>query len=71
MASINTSSIVSTAAHHKEDERKKVYTSFSHQGKSVCACVGVKQLKDLIKSLKENGNRLTPRAHGNTKRILQ
>ena len=36
MASVNTSSIVSTAAYHKEDERK-VYSSFSHQGKLVCA----------------------------------
>ena len=70
MASVNTSSI---AARHKEDERKNVYTSFSHQGKLVCArmfrflhCVGIKRLKNLMKSLRENG--LTPRVHGNTKR---
>ena len=55
MVSVNTSTIVSTAAHHKEDKRK-VYTSFSHQGKLVCArifrflhCMWIKQLKNLMK----------------------
>ena len=73
MASVNTSSIVSIAARHKEDERKKAYTSFSHQGKLVCTrmfwflhCVGIKQLKNLMKILRENG--LTSRVYGNTNR---
>ena len=73
MASVNTSLAVSTAARHKEDERKKAYSSFSHQGRPICTRmfrflhgVGSKRLKNLTRSLKENG--LTPRVHGNSKR---
>ena len=73
MASVNTSQAVSTAGRHKEDERKKAYTSFSHQGKPVCTRmfnflhdVGSKRLKNLKRSLTEKG--LTPRVHGNSKR---
>ena len=36
MASVNTNSVVSTAVRHKENGCKKVYTSFSCQGKPVC-----------------------------------
>ena len=71
MAFVNTSSIVSTAARHKEDECK-AYTSFSHQGKPIyhiwmfrfLHSVGSKQLKNLMKSLKVNS--LAPRVQGNT-----
>ena len=73
MASVNTSSIVSMAACHKEDEHKKAFTSFSHQGNPVCIRmfwflhgVGINRLKNLTRSFKEND--LTPRVHGNTKR---
>lgn len=73
MAGMNSSSTVSTSARHKEGERHKSYTSFSHQGKPVCLCmfrflhgIGMKRLKNLMRSLKENG--LTPRVHGNSKR---
>ena len=36
MAGMNTSPTVSVVARHKEDERDKVYTALSHQGKTVC-----------------------------------
>ena len=72
-AFVNTGSQVSTAARHKEGERKKAYTSFFHQGKPVCSRtfqflhgIGIKRLKNLTTSVKENG--LTPRVHGNTNR---
>ena len=67
------SSTVSTSARHKESECHKSYTSFSHLGKPVCLRmfrflygIGTKRLKNLMRSLKENG--LAPRVHGNTKR---
>lgn len=71
MASVNTSSEVnSIAAHQKEDEHKKVYTSFLHQ---VCVRrfrflhdVGNKWLKNLMRSLKENG--LTLQVQSNTEK---
>ena len=72
-AFVNTGSQVSTAARHKEGERKKAYTSFFHQGKPICSRtfqflhgIGIKRLKNLTTSVKENG--LTPRVHGNTNR---
>ena len=72
-AFVNTGSQVSTAARHKEGERKKAYTSFFHQGKPVCSRtfqflhgIGIKRLKNLMTSVKNNG--LTPRVHGNTNR---
>ena len=71
MASLNTSSTVSIVGRHKEDECKKAYTSFFHQGKPVCARMfrfhhGVenKRLKNLTRSFKENG--LAPQFHSNT-----
>ena len=73
LAFTNTSSEVSTTARHKESERKKSYTSFFHQGKPVCSRmfqflhgIGIKRMKNLMRSVKENG--LTPRVHGNTNR---
>ena len=70
-AAMNTSETVSTTARHKDDDREKCYTSFSHQGKPVCVRifrflhrVGERRLKNLTKSLKCNG--LRPRVHGNT-----
>ena len=70
-AGMNTSDTVSTTARHKDDDREKCYTSFTHQGKPVCVRmfrflhgVGEKRLKNLTKSLKRNG--LCPRVHGNT-----
>ena len=71
MTSVNSSSTVSTAAHHKQDKCKKSYTTFCHQVKPVCISmfrflhgVGNKGLKNLTHSLKENG--LAARVHGNT-----
>ena len=73
MAGMNTSPTVSVVAWHKEDERDKVYTALSHQGKPVCLRmfqflhgIGKKRLRNLMTNLKENG--LTPRVHGNAKR---
>ena len=73
IACLNTSTTISTSAQRKESEREKSYTSFTHQGKPVCARmfrflhgIGEKRLKNLTKSLKENG--LSPRVHGNAKR---
>ena len=72
-AGMNTSNVVSTIARHKDDDCEKCYTSFSHQGKPVCVRmfrflhgIGEKRLKNLTKSLKQNG--LRPRVHGNTKK---
>ena len=71
MAFVNNSPTLSTATGHKEGERQKAYSSFFHQGKPVCCSmfqffhgIGVKRIKNLTKSLKENG--LIPRVHGNT-----
>ena len=71
MAGLNTSDIVSTLARHKEDDREKCYTTFTHQGKPVCLKmfrflhgIGEKRLKNLTKNVKSNG--LCPRVHGNT-----
>jgi hypothetical protein len=73
VACMNTSATVSTAARHKESEREKSYTSFTHQGKPSCARmfrflhgIGEKRLKNLTQSLKRNG--ISPRVHGNSKR---
>ena len=69
----NTSSAVSVQARHRETERQKSYTSFSHQGMPVCSkmfrflhCTGETRLKSLSRHLKQSG--LTPRTHGNVKR---
>ena len=63
-AGMNTSNVVSTIACHKDDDREKCYTSFSHQGKPVGVKmfhflygIGEKRLKNLTKSLKQNGLR--------------
>jgi hypothetical protein len=71
MAGMNTSDIVSTLGRHKDDDREKCYTTFTHQGKPVCLRmfrflhgIGEKRLKNLTKSVKCNG--LCPRVHGNT-----
>ena len=76
MAGMNTSDIVSTLARHKEDDREKCYTTFTHQGKPVCLKmfrflhgIGEKRLKNLTKSVKRNG--LCPRVHGNTNKRLR
>ena len=73
MAGMNSSEIVSTTARHKDDDREKCYTTFTHQGKPVCVKmfrflhgVGEKWLKNLTKSVKRNS--LSPRVHGNTNR---
>ena len=80
-AGTNTSSSLSTGmlstgrAHHKETERKRVYTGYFHQGKPVCHKmfrflhnIGEKHLKNLITSFKDNG--LRPHLHGNAKKLL-
>ena len=36
MASVNTSTTVSTTARHEASEREKSYTIFTHQGKPIC-----------------------------------
>ena len=71
VAGMNTSDIVSTLARHKEDDREKCYTTFTHQGKPVCLKmfrflhgIGEKRLKNLTKNVKSNG--LCPRVHRNT-----
>ena len=71
MAGMNTSDIVSTLAQHKEDDREKCYTTFTHKGKPVCLKmfrflhgIGEKRLKNLTKNVKHNS--LCPRVHGNT-----
>ena len=71
MEGMNTSDIVSTLARHKEDDREKCYTTFTHQGKPVrlkmfrfLHGIGEKRLKNLTKNVKSNG--LCPRVHGNT-----
>ena len=73
MASTNTSEKVVVESGHLEAERKRAYTTFYHAGKVVCGktfrflhTVGSKRLKNLAKSLKNNG--LTPRIHGNTQK---
>ena len=74
-ASVNTSATVSTIkAHHKEADRERGYSSFTHQGKPVCHKmfrflhgIGVKRFKNLARNFKENG--LTPRIHGNTRKV--
>ena len=69
----NTSSAVSVQARHRETERQKFYTSFSHQGMPVCSKmfrflhgIGETRLKSLSRHLRQSG--LTPRTHGNVKR---
>lgn len=73
-ASVNTSKRVSIEAGHKDTEREKSYSSFIHQGKPICKAmfcfihaIGEKRVKNLTRSLKENG--LTACIHGNTKRL--
>ena len=55
-------------------ERRRVYTTHYHQGKSVCSRmfqflhgISKKKLYNITTSLSKNG--LTPRVHGNTKRM--
>ena len=73
MASVNTSTTVSTTARHEASECEKSCTIFTHQGKPICTRmfrflhgIGNKRLKNLTKSLKKNG--LSPRVHGNVSR---
>lgn len=68
-ACTNTSAAVSTSSHHKGTEQIKAYTSFNHQGIPVCCKMFLeeKRLKNLTKSLKENG--LLPCTHGNAGRL--
>ena len=73
IACVNTSTTVSTVARHKESEHEKSYANFTHQGMPVSPrmfkflhSVGEKRLKNLTRSLKENG--LSPRTHGNAGR---
>ena len=75
MASTNTSEKVVVESGHLEAERKRAYTTFYHAGKVVCGktfrflhTVGSKRLKNLAKSLKNNG--LTPRKHTETTKAL-
>ena len=70
VASTNTSEKVVVESGHLGSERKKAYRTFHHTGKTVCGktfqflhTIGSKRLKNLAKSLRENG--LTPRTHGN------
>ena len=74
MAASNNSDTVMTVSGHSESTRKKVRTWYSHRGVSVCNTmfrflhgVGHNRMKNLAKSFKANG--LTPRIHGNTKRL--
>ena len=74
VAGMNTSYTVSVSARHKEAERKKMYTALFHQGKPVCLqmfqfihTIGKEWMRNLMENVKENG--LTPRVHGNLKRI--
>ena len=73
LAFTNRSPGVVTASRHVARERERPSTSYFHLGKQLCAktfrmlhTIGEKRLKNLMKSLKEDG--LTPRIHGNTKR---
>ena len=73
VASTNSSDGVVTMSGHLKQERRKQYTIYHHAGKTVCGktfrflhTVGKKRLKNLAKSLKDNG--LSPRVHGNTKK---
>ena len=75
LASTNSSDSVVVTSGHLEQERKKNYTTYHHAGKVVCGktfrflhTVGNKRLKNLAKSLKDNG--LTPRIHGNAHKRL-
>ena len=70
----NTSNTVSTLNRHKEEERKKSYTSFFHQHKPICRkmflffhSISKKRLENISTSLGRNG--ITPRIHGNAKRL--
>ena len=76
LASTNSSNRVVVTSGHLERDRKKQYTTYHHAGKAVCGktfrflhTVGNKRLKNLTKSLKDNG--LTPRIHGNTRKRLK
>ena len=71
VASTNMSGTIVVESRHLNKERQRVYTTFYHAGKVVCGktsrflhTIGSKRLKNVAKSLKENG--LTPRIHGNT-----
>ena len=73
LACTNQSPGVVTESRNKEAECQRSYTTLFHQSKPVCAKtfgmlhgIGRTRLKNLVKSLKENG--LTPRTHGNAKR---
>lgn len=73
MACVNNSTTVSTEARHKDADRVKAYSTYTHQGKQVCLRlfkflhgIGDSCFKNLSKNLQENG--LIPRVHGNTNR---
>lgn len=74
IASTNTSDKVVQESRHLEKERERTYSTYNHAGKPVCAktflflhTVGKKRLRNLSLSLRENG--LTPRVHGNSRRL--
>ena len=73
LACTNRSSGVVTSSRHTAANRERSSTAFLHQGQPVCVKtfrmlhgIGEKKLKNLMKSLKEDG--LAPRVHGNSKR---
>ena len=73
VASTNSSDGVVIMSGRLKQEKRKQYTIYHHAGKTVCGktfqfphTVGKKRLKNLAKSLKDNG--LSPRVHGNTKK---
>ena len=74
IASTNTSDKVVQESRHLEKERERTYSTYNHADKPVCAktflflhTVGKKRLRNLSLSLRENG--LTPRVHGNSRRL--
>ena len=75
MSSRVSSGMLSTGrGRHKEADREKGYTAFTHQGKPICQKtflflhgIGMKRLKNLAASFKCTG--LQPRTHGNTSRL--
>ena len=73
LAFTNQSPGVVTASRHAAQKRERPGTTYYHQGQQVCVktfhklhAIGEKRMKNLLKSLKEDG--LAPRIHGNTKR---
>ena len=74
MAFSPTDKTTSSFNRNTSHERRRVYTTHYHQGKSVCSWmfqflhgISKKKLYNITTSLSKNG--LTPRVHGNTKRM--